>query len=254
MSLLRKMKCVGINGNVNLESEEKIMNLLRSGLIVFVMCFLASSAQARLYSGAGTVGDPFIIDTAAKINDIGNNEADWDKHFKLTKDISLAGYPGTTSNIIGYFLSLNDYCPFTGVFDGDGHTISNFTYICPDTGAKYIGIFGYVEGATIKNLGLIDPNVDTGTLRSTSYPQGGSSVGALVGAIVGSITNCYVHGGSVTGEYFVGGLVGLNYGVFNSYSTGNVTGTAEFVGGLVGYNNSGVGGVSKCYSTGSVAG
>ena len=37
------------------------------------MCFLAIPVQGGLYSGGGTEADPYIIDTAAKMNDIGNN-------------------------------------------------------------------------------------------------------------------------------------------------------------------------------------
>ena len=54
-----------------------------------------------------------------------------------------------------------------GVFDGNGKTISNFSYT--STGADSVGLFAYVYGeqtgnAVIKNLGLIDPNVDVGLI------------------------------------------------------------------------------------------
>ncbi|GAG85111.1 unnamed protein product, partial [marine sediment metagenome] len=55
------------------------------------------------------------------------------------------------------------------VFDGNGHTISNFTYTSTDT--DYIGLFGYVSGgnAEIKDLGLIDPNVDAVIARNVGF-------------------------------------------------------------------------------------
>jgi hypothetical protein len=58
------------------------------------------------------------------MNTIGlsSNSGDWDKHFKLMSDIDLGAYTGTQFNIIGSIQS------FTGTFDGNGHTISNFTY------------------------------------------------------------------------------------------------------------------------------
>ena len=66
------------------------------------------------------------------------------------------------------------------------------------------------------------------------------------------MTNSYSTG-SVTGETYVGGLVGWNEAgsVSDSYSTGSVTGNSS-VGGLVGYNFEGT--VIDSFSTGNVTG
>jgi len=54
---------------------------------------------------------------------------------------------------------------------------------------------------------LIDPNV----IRSSVPNWTGGGVGCLVGCLEqGTINGCYVQGGSVKGEYAVGGLVGSN--------------------------------------------
>ena len=55
------------------------------------------------------------------------------------------------------------------------------------------------------------------------------------------IRNVGLSGGSVSGSYGVGALVGQNYGgsVSNSYATGSVTGSSFDVGGLVGENQNG---------------
>ena len=186
--------------------------------------------------GNGETNDPYLIYTAEQLNTIGLATCDWDKHFRLMADIDLSSLNGTSFNIIGTFWAN----PFTGVFDGIGHTISNFNYIY--TATDSIGFFGYVRGV-IKDLGLIDPNVDAGT---------GRDVGSLVGDLVGgTITNCYVEGGSVSGVDYVGGLVGSNGGtITNCYSTASVWGD-RYVGGLVGSNS---GTITNCYSTGSVWG
>jgi hypothetical protein len=151
-------------------------------------------------------------------------------------DIDLAAFTGTSFNIIR---------GFTGVFDGNGHTIANFSYTSTNT--LKIGLFALVSGANaeVKNLGLIHAEVDGGN---------SNSVGSLVGHLVyGTITNCYVEGGSVAGARSVGGLVGYSYkgSITNCYSNGNVSG-ADDVGGLVGGNA--YGSVSNCYSTGDVSG
>ncbi|GAG92395.1 unnamed protein product, partial [marine sediment metagenome] len=137
----------------------------------------------------------------------------------------LAGFTGTSFNIIGSGWSKY----FSGVFDGSGHTISNFTYT--STEGDKVGLFGYVGkwrvvDAEIKDLGLINPNVDAGS---------GDKVGSLVGWLGdGTITNCYVEAGSVSGNEAVGGLVGFNFGgtINNCYSSCDVSGTGWNVGGL----------------------
>ena len=153
--------------------------------LLFVL-FLICPAQAQYGDGSGTAEDPYLIYTAEQMNAIGANLGDWDRHFKLMADIDLSIYSGTDFNIIGYGL----FPAFTGVFDGNGHTISNFTY--SSTGETCIGIFGYVLGpnARIINVGMIDPNVNGGTA---------AGVGSLAGWIeLGTVTNCHVVGGSVT--------------------------------------------------------
>ena len=217
-----------------------------SPLLVLLAIFLfGRPAEAQYGGGSGEPNDPYLIYTAEQMNTIGADPNDWDKHFKLMDDIDLSAYTGKDFNIIGNWSGL----AFAGVFDGSGHTISNFSYISTDRNS--IGFFGYVSGenAQIKDVGLINPNVDAATAEY---------VGSLVGRNYGTITNCYVKGGSVSGsgtEWWhvgVGGLVGRNYEgtIINSYATGSVTG--ESVGGLVGENFDGT--ITNCYSTGSVSG
>ena len=227
--------------------------------------FLTSPIRAQYGGGTGEPNDPYLIYTAEQMNAIGADANDWDKHFKLMADIDLSGYTGTDFNIIGNGL----FPAFSGVFDGNGHTISNFTY--SSTGETCIGIFGYVldPNTRIINVGMIDPNVNGGTA---------AGVGSLAGWIdLGTVTNCYVSGGSVTGKQLVGGLIGSSavvtdcYAVdvhvlaegsagglvgrsggstVNCFATGNVTGSYR-IGGLVG---SSIGSIVDSYSEGSVSG
>jgi hypothetical protein len=211
-----------------------------------VVWLLASPAQAKYSGGSGTVGDPYQISTPNDMNAIGADPCDWDKHFLLTADIDLAGYTGEMFNIIG------DYPdnPFTGVFDGNGHTISNFTYSTQDKlDIGLFGIIGWDESAQVKNVHLVEPNV--------SDPNG-AWIGALVGdSADGTISNCSVTGGSVTGRLGLGGLCGVNGGIITDSFVDDVTvsqGTenGSILGGLVGYNFAGD--ISSCYATASVTG
>ena len=202
---------------------------------VLIVFLLAGGASGGTYSGGmGEPNNPYKIATPNDLNDIGNHPNDWGSHFVMVNDVNLAEYTGTQFNIIGI-----DYeNAFTGVFDGNGHTISNFTYTITD--ADYIGLFAYIAGgAEIKNLGLIDVNVmvvDSNSSDSYRYDYAGSLVGFLIN---GTVSSCWAEGGSVSGDWRVGGLVGGNGGhIKDSYTRVTVLGDVGdgYVGGLVGYN------------------
>jgi len=235
--------------------------------------------------GTGEPDDPYQIATAEDLMLLSDNPEDYDKHFILTGDIDLdPNLPGRkvferaviapdTNDVDSGFQGI----PFTGVFDGNGCTISYLS--CTSKGKSYVALFGYVSGysAEIKHLGLIDPNV--------SAEQNALSTGSLTGELLyGTITNCYVEGCNISGENFVGGLVGgNNHGtirncyaigtvsgfehlgglaggnsgwIMNSYTGVSVTGN-NTIGGLVGYNAGGresVGTIQQCYSVGILMG
>ncbi len=224
------------------------LNLSKTFGLFFVLpavCLLARPAEAKYGGGTGEPNDPYLIYTAEQMSAIGADPNDWDKHFKLVADIDFVGYTGTDFNIIGYWRSWGDNKPFTGVFDGNGKNISNFTCTSADT--DYIGLFGCVKGeyAEVKDLGLIEPNVDAGTAEYV-----GSLVAYLIDA---TISGCYAEGGSVSGRCPVGGLVGENKGtIINCNSSGSVSGD-DGIGGLVGHNTYN-GRITNCYSSGDVSG
>ena len=129
--------------------------------------------------------------------------------------------------------------PFTGTLDGDGHSVSGI-YINSGTDPQgLVGVLG--EGGTLQNVGV-----------KASYIKGDYYVGGVCGLNHATVTNCY-NTGSVTGSYYVGGVCGLNDGtVTNCYNTGSVEGN-RCVGGLCGYNHLGT--VTNCYYlTGTAAG
>jgi predicted outer membrane repeat protein len=198
-----------------------------------------SGIHAKYGGGTGEPNNPYLIYTHEQMNIIGQHEQDCDKHFKLMSDIDLD--PNLPDRKVFDEAVIGN---FKGVFDGNGHTISNFSYI--SSNGPFVGFFRRISGqnAQIKDLGLIAPEINAET---------GSHVGSLVGMLSsGTISNCYAEGGSVSGEELVGGLVGLNHGKINNcYSTCSVTGKDD-VGGLVGLNSSTT--ITNCHAGGEVFG
>lgn len=173
--------------------------------------------------------------TATDLQGIAGNLAD---NYVLGANIDAAATSGWNAGA-GFNPLGDNSTPFSGKFDGLGHTISNLTINRPFT--DYVGLFGQTNDADIHNVGLINSNV-----------SGNNYVGGLVGYNWGSTINTAYNTGSVIGNVRVGGLVGHNLGdIENSYNTGPVTGTSS-VGGLAGVHNSLM--INNSYSTGIVTG
>ena len=213
--------------------------------IAIVLLTAGSVSLARYSGGIGEPNDPYRIATPNDLNDIGNHVEDFNKCFVMVNDINLSQYTGTQFNIIGETDGWYSSNAFHGVFDGNGHTISNFTYTC--SGVEYVGLFvalgvslGEVPGQ-IKNLSLKDPNI---------HAELASVVGLLVGRFAsGLISDCSVSGGTLSGDKdpdglfcHVGGLVGRSDGaVSNCHVSCTIEWDASvnmlgFVGGLIGTN------------------
>jgi hypothetical protein len=170
-----------------------------------------TSIHVRYAGGSGTTEDPYLIYTAQHMNTIGANPADWDKHFKLMADIDLADYNGLDGNpafnLIGRYLSP----AFTGVFDGNGHAVSNFTLAPTDandlSGVVALGMFTHVAGdfPEIRDLTLRNVFVDG---RALDMPSA-----ALVGRLRGSpfINACRIEGGEIFGGCSAAGLVAISF-------------------------------------------
>lgn len=205
---------------------------------------LSFPAYAQYGGGTGDPNDPYLIYTAEQLYDIGTNPEDWDTHFKLMDDIDLSNF--SNFHIIGR--DRDNY--FSGSFDGNWHIISNFSYTIPVM--NNVGLFGYVSdpNTEIKNLRLVNCHITVSK---------GENIGSLVGHLkAGSIANCSTLNCQISGDLYVGGLVGRNgymgrrvnpvYTgmIVNCSSTGSVAG-ASYVGGLLGINS--LGKIINCYST-----
>ena len=147
----------------------------------------------------------------------------------LTSDINLSGITWET---VCY--GSNAY---SGVFDGDNHTISNLNVKKREwNGVDYsysspYGLFGNVgTGGTIKDVTV------SGSINLTDR----DTIGMIAGKNCGQIINCHSEG-SVSGKSNVGGIAGYNEGgtIEGCTVSGNITAKDEhsFVGGITGWNN-----------------
>jgi hypothetical protein len=175
--------------------------------------------------------------------------------YKLLADIDLSGYPNWTP--IG-----DETSPFNGTLDGNGKTISSLKFKNTNN-ARYTGLFGYIDGAQIKNLSVKVTNINTISLTQDDDQYFGVIAGYAVGANLTKITVYSTATLTIyknpTGDIYVGGIAG----VANSTSTGKSTSSVTFnvindaftattnVGGIVGFNDDGT--ISNSYTTGDIS-
>lgn len=235
------------------------------------------------FTGSGTEADPYLIKSKADLIELrngvnGSSQHYKGEHFKQTADIDLTEGDGTFSGIgtDGYSSHI-----FGGIYDGDGHSISNLTINGLGADAKgkaskanstsFVGLFGYVEnGGVIKNLtiasgdisgwqyaggiagyndGLIANCRNLATVK-TAYAYSAGIAGYLTEN--GAVSGCYNAGEIVAGRYYAGGIAGFNCGSIDAcQNDGNVKGA--FVNA---YKPSGqryaAGIVAQCYGTSKV--
>lgn len=217
-------------------------------------------------TGSGTKDDPYQISTAAQlkrfrniVNGTGGQTQDSGACAVLMNDIVLNDgtfdangtyTPGSSSKAaeewtpIGKYTDDNDKTPYTGTFDGQGHTIKGL-YVNSASDA-YVGLFGCLEGAAVRNL-----TVD-------GYVQGYKTAGGIAGyasnaAIENCSNHCSVFGGS---DSMLGGIAGLNFDgakIIDCYNVGTIrnSNVYEACGGIV-WGNAGT--VSNCYNVGTISG
>ena len=249
---------------------------------------------SKTLAGEGTESSPFLVKSLedlllmqGAVNSVDgviipeNSSAGVDAktaHYKLISDLSLSAVCGESGENwipIGNYSENEDFV-FRGVFDGDGHTISDL-YISSD--CAYQGLFGMYEGI-IKNLtvdgyvkgchacGIIcggevyDSVIDNicidncssyGNVEGIESKNGNyfPTFGGIVGD-GGYIFNC-INYANVTAYYSAGGITGsTSYVLRNCINRGTIVGYGSYSGGIVGYQNSG--NLFNCYNEGTVTG
>lgn len=165
-------------------------------------------------SGNGSESRPYIIDNVKRLQDFaaavnaGENYAG--KYIALAANLDLSDIAWTPIGTADH----GKYNGFSGTFDGRGYTVSNVICGTGSASANYeaIGLFGVVDGGTVKNLNV------TITKFYNRHDDSNymTAMGGLTGVLMnnGVIDHCSVSGGSQVAsetsgpKAAVGGLVG----------------------------------------------
>ncbi|NLH18139.1 MAG: hypothetical protein GX455_16305 [Phycisphaerae bacterium] len=270
--------------------------------------------------GSGIAEDPYQIRTVDQLIELGLNTVDYDKCFILMADLDLTGKTFNQAIIAKDTSTSSGFqgTGFSGCFDGNGHVIRNMSIPAYSAKTSYLGLFGQIETTGIVKhltldvmaikghpqasyfggiagnckgriegchargsisyefyltdlscnyIGGISGNIEEGEIIDCDFSgtvSGHYYVGGLVGKNIGTIGFCRSNS-TIQGDYYVGGLVGLSNGsIHDSTSKGTVTGGSA-IGGLVGQNSQGsvqqsrsscfiMMGGNQCYNAGGLIG
>ncbi|ANQ51550.2 T9SS type A sorting domain-containing protein [Flammeovirga sp. MY04] len=204
--------------------------LYRLQLLLLGLCLLFfGSVNAQTFSGGtGTAGDPYQIATVQDLLDLSGATEMWGAHYQLTADIDM---DAQTFTPIGWKDAGTDHT-FKGSFDGNYHIIQNLNITPHADQAKLgVGFIGFMQGGTIKNLGLVNVTADM-------RPEGIERVGGIVGHSEwnATIESCFVVNGNFTATGNVGSIVGYLVAnkVNNCFADATINANWGLNGGLVG--------------------
>jgi hypothetical protein len=258
----------------------KSKDMKKTFLLILLICVTFSGvAQSTSLSGSGTAGDPYLIqslddlkflrDETNKANGETSNYRGNNKHFKLTTDIDLSNENWAPIGVYSTSLANSN---FQGVFDGNGHSISNLKIGTPTAASvrTTAGLFGTVRNGKIHNLFVLNAAVYQTTNTSSSIELRGA---ILIGnAEATTVDNCKVSGimnakniTTTVKGFYIGGIIGegKDINIYNSSAYVDLTGSAlvgtaaraASAGGLVGrilQNATNGSNIKNCYSGGTI--
>ena len=215
--------------------------------------------------GMGTQDSPFMIYSVDDLKDLDSKLQDANAvYFKLANDLDMSGVTGWKA-LNANAMRMN--------FDGDGHTISNFTAGC----ALFENVAGSIHDLNITNAKVVNEgsgpvgvlaarcgNIGVACSADHIYVQGSltdntaNGAGGIFGIIADATLNACASAVDITSnKYDVGGIFGYDNSastVSNCWSSGKIKGTNRYTGGIAGQIYTSGTGLYNCYSTSAITG
>lgn len=226
-------------------------------------------AQTQPSGGDGSSESPFLITTAEELKwyanyvngESGDNVVHTTACAQLVNDIDLSTVcgegKGNWTPIAKYGIyTLKGEHHFDGVFDGNGHTISNL-YINDQNGSN-LGLFGYVTPTTkktsVKNLKMANVQIvgktDIAAVCTSGFNATFENIEVISGSIAGfsdiygisgcrgSAKNCINRADVTASSYNVAGVIStIQDEVSNCSNYGKITTGTGWAGGIAGEND-----------------
>ena len=182
--------------------------------------------------GTGSADFPYVIETCEDLEDV---DLDLEANYILANDLTCTSINLPLSRQMEDAEIDDEFAGFSGVFDGDGNTIQFAINIPIEINqTNYLGLFGYTNGATIKDLNIVagyeQGDGDTNEIIGEDY------VGSLVGKADDTLIQNVYAANNVTAANSVGGIAGQIFQsrIYGSSFEGNIVAEGAQAGGLAG--------------------
>ncbi|WP_211310101.1 beta strand repeat-containing protein, partial [Aquicella lusitana] len=246
----------GASGTINVKN----FNLLRGTWSQVSTSLPSFTVSGNFQINSGTMG--FANSNAAFIRAANASSVNLGQASNPVELVDIYGLQGagSTATTLGYYYALNNninaaatsnwnsgsgFVPITGYASTfEGNDFIVSNLYINRPSTDLVGLFGS-SGGTIQNVGVMNADI-----------TGQQYVGGLVGSNSGTITDSFSTG-TISGLYFTGGLVGYNSNdIATSYSSADVSAQSggAFTGGLVGYSTNAGSTITDTYATGAVSG
>ena len=214
----------------------------------------AEKDENILFSGGtGTAEDPYRISCASDILELSYN-VEYEKnnysgtYFLVTNDFSMKD--ATNFRPIGNNFGregADAIRPFSGVFDGDGHTISDISMNWDVYG--FAGLFGIISNATVKNL----------TINNSSF-YAGYGVAAIAGTALNStISGCQTTSSVSVSDYYYyaagicAGALGGTVEISDCFNAATVSGEYGYTAGIISTSDCDGLTIARCGNNGTIS-
>lgn len=229
----------------SLRLKTKTQNKIAISLVLALVISSLTSVQVSAFEGGdGGEETPYRIGDCEQLQSMND---DLDAYYVLAEDVDCSDTE-TWNGGDGFDPIGSSMVPFTGELDGQNFAITGVYINQPEVSGR--GLFGQIgsgdnQVGLVKDLYVEDLNI-----------TGNYFVGGVVGELYGQLNRVHAEG-QVDGVSEVGGLVGSHGGTFdtiiNSRADVDVTGTEVAIGGLAGYNHNDSN-IINSYATGTVTG
>ena len=248
-------------------------------LMFLVLSLFSSMGGGHLFAQTTTISS--VEDLVAFATSVNGGTSYEGQTVTLTSDLNLSGEWTPIGN---GSRSSKTYTgnSFKGIFDGGDHAISGLTITSTSGANAAVGLFGIVDGGTVKNLKLTDVNINVpssnlagaaiGMMLNNAKADnitvsgaifGNDGVGGIVGRMIinGTIANCINYASVTTSYGGIGGIVGKPYydngsdtsdfaTITDCINNGTIT-ASSYAGGIAGLARANV---TDCVNNGEIKG
>jgi hypothetical protein len=203
----------------------------------FTRLYYLSISPAQ-FEGDGSESNPYLIKTVDDLRTLnssitGYNQTYEGDYLRLANDIDLTG----VTDFWGVGDDSNVSHIFNGIFDGDGHSIKNWTASGLVLDATTNKASASLSRSTVALFGMAGPKsvIKNVTIDSSCSISGYAGCAGIVAITSGKVENCRNYADITIAYYYTAGIAARSTGgsIVNCYNAGTITSGGKYPAGIL---------------------